>query len=44
MRIIIPAGETIVNFSIPVTIDGTFEDTETLIWDWIHYQVQRILE
>ena len=29
MRITIPAGETIVNFSVPVTVDGTFETTET---------------
>ena len=29
MRITIPAGETIVNFSVPVIIDGTFETTET---------------
>ena len=29
MRITIPAGETIVNFSVPVTVDGTFENTET---------------
>ena len=29
MRITIPTGETIVNFSVPVTVDGTFENTET---------------
>ena len=29
MRITIPAGETRVNFSVPVTVDGIFEGTET---------------
>ena len=29
LRITIPAGETRVNFSVPVTVDGIFEGTET---------------
>ena len=28
LRITIPAGETRVNFSVPVTVDGIFEDTD----------------
>ena len=29
MSFTVPAGETRVNFSVPVTIDGIFEGTET---------------
>ena len=29
LRILIPAGQTRVNFSVPVVIDSIFEDTET---------------
>ena len=31
MTVTVPAGKTRVNFSVPVTVDSIFEDTETFI-------------